>query len=72
MCECYKIGGKFIAEDPDCEVHGKNGYLDKIEELEKNYSLLLSDYIKLKNAIEIERKEHHNYITCDRNEGKKI
>ena len=21
-CECYKIGGKFIAEDPDCPVHG--------------------------------------------------
>ena len=22
MCECYKIGGRFIAEDPDCPVHG--------------------------------------------------
>jgi hypothetical protein len=22
MCECYQIGGRFIAEDPDCEVHG--------------------------------------------------
>lgn len=22
MCECYKIGGPFIAEDPDCPVHG--------------------------------------------------
>jgi hypothetical protein len=22
MCECYQIGGPFIAEDPDCEVHG--------------------------------------------------
>jgi hypothetical protein len=21
-CECYKIGGKFIAEDPDCPAHG--------------------------------------------------
>lgn len=23
MCECYQIGGPFIAEDPDCPVHGK-------------------------------------------------
>jgi hypothetical protein len=22
MCECFKIGGKFIAEDPDCPIHG--------------------------------------------------
>ncbi len=21
-CECYKIGGRFIAEDPDCPAHG--------------------------------------------------
>lgn len=22
MCECYKIGGRFIAEDPECPIHG--------------------------------------------------
>lgn len=22
MCDCYKIGGPWIAEDPDCPVHG--------------------------------------------------
>ncbi len=22
MCECYKIGGPWIAEDPNCPVHG--------------------------------------------------
>lgn len=21
-CECYQIGGPFIAEDPDCPAHG--------------------------------------------------
>lgn len=21
-CECYQIGGRFIAEDPDCPAHG--------------------------------------------------
>jgi hypothetical protein len=22
MCDCYKIGGPWIAEDPNCPVHG--------------------------------------------------
>ena len=22
MCECFQIGGRFIAEDPDCPAHG--------------------------------------------------
>lgn len=22
MCECFQIGGRFIAEDPDCPIHG--------------------------------------------------
>jgi hypothetical protein len=22
MCECYRVGGRFIAEDPDCPTHG--------------------------------------------------
>lgn len=22
-CECYQIGGRFIAEDPDCPAHGR-------------------------------------------------
>lgn len=22
MCECFQVGGPFIAEDPDCPVHG--------------------------------------------------
>jgi hypothetical protein len=22
MCECFQIGGPFIAEDPDCPIHG--------------------------------------------------
>lgn len=21
-CECYQVGGRFIAEDPDCPEHG--------------------------------------------------
>ena len=22
-CECYQVGGRFIAEDPDCPAHGR-------------------------------------------------
>jgi len=27
MCECYQIGGRFIAEDPDCPVHGTDAQM---------------------------------------------
>ncbi len=23
MCDCYKIGGPWIEEDPDCPLHGR-------------------------------------------------
>ena len=25
MCQCYQIGGPFIAEDPECPEHGVEG-----------------------------------------------
>lgn len=33
MCECYRIGGPWIAEDPSCPVHGSasQGREDRIE-----------------------------------------
>ena len=33
MCECYQIGGPWIAEDPSCPVHGSasQGRGDRIE-----------------------------------------
>jgi len=47
MCECYTIGGPFIAEDPDCEVHGAGGLesqlqecFDRIAELEQEVATL--------------------------------
>lgn len=33
-CECYKIGGPFIAEDPDCPAHGVDGYEKRLAKLE--------------------------------------
>ena len=53
MCECYKIGGRFIAEDPDCPVHGyvavrereeneteMRRLQDRVEELERQVRIL--------------------------------
>jgi len=33
MCECYQIGGPWIAEDPSCPVHGEAsvGRTERIE-----------------------------------------
>lgn len=33
MCECFKVGGPFISEDPDCPVHGVNGIQRQVENL---------------------------------------
>ena len=33
-CECFQIGGPFIAEDPDCPAHGQFGLRHELENLE--------------------------------------
>lgn len=40
MCECYKIGGPFIAEDPDCPVHGTEAQAARREREEEREDLL--------------------------------
>jgi hypothetical protein len=53
MCDCYKIGGPWIAEDPDCPVHGRDAQMrkqwadeeqaslnERIEELERRVAAL--------------------------------
>jgi hypothetical protein len=53
MCDCFKIGGPFIAEDPDCPVHGteaqarearreqdSSDILARLEALERRVALL--------------------------------
>jgi hypothetical protein len=46
-CQCYKIGGPFIAEDPDCPAHGIDGCEKKLEKAELRI-------IELENAIKNE------------------
>lgn len=35
MCECFQIGGPFIAEDPACPIHGESsrGRTERLEEI---------------------------------------
>lgn len=40
MCECYKIGGPFIAEDPECPEHGREAQEREHEEQEAKVKLL--------------------------------
>jgi hypothetical protein len=47
-CECYKIGGPFIAEDPDCLEHGVNGYAERLERAEAIIDVLTKENERLK------------------------
>lgn len=35
MCECYQVGGPFVAEDLDCPIHGRQsvGREDRINSI---------------------------------------
>lgn len=40
MCECYQIGGRFIAEDPNCPVHGYQAQREQEQRRERKEQLL--------------------------------
>lgn len=57
MCECYKIGGPFIAEDPDCPIHGHEAQqreklvaAEREEEMGR-YEEIMSTLYNLQQAI---------------------
>jgi hypothetical protein len=50
-CECYQIGGPFIAEDPNCAVHGRGGLNDEIEELREENARLRKELERVKLAF---------------------
>jgi hypothetical protein len=54
MCECYKIGGRFIAEDPECPVHGSEAQRSQREEESERQALedritALEEIVELQN-----------------------
>lgn len=64
-CECYKIGGPFTAEDPDCPVHGLEADLRASERheitVQLNEVLALSDELDEWQRAVIERTV--NYLS---------
>lgn len=50
-CECYKIGGPFIAEDPDCPVHGTEAQW-RLEQDEQERQTLKDRIAKLEGLVE--------------------
>ena len=51
MCECYQIGGRFIAEDPDCPVHGTEAQAEQ-REREAERADLLKQIAELRAELE--------------------
>ena len=59
-CDCYKIGGPFIAEDPDCPLHGCEGYEKKIEKAEEKIAQLTAENTELRQELEGWWEEAHD------------
>lgn len=58
MCECYKVGGPFIAEDPDCPIHGREAQerekwaaVEREEEMSR-YEEIMSALYNLQQTID--------------------
>lgn len=64
MCECYQIGGRFIAEDPDCPIHGHSSDAKAYQEYQEsksaipcNYAAIVADMLEYLNAESIVASE---------------
>jgi len=45
MCECFRVGGPFIAEDPDCPIHGAERVrLQQIVDIMNRYTTEMEGY----------------------------
>jgi hypothetical protein len=40
QCQCYQVGGPFIAEDPDCPVHGTDGLASQLAQAQQRIAEL--------------------------------
>lgn len=48
MCQCFQIGGPFIAEDPHCPIHGRGG----VRETEDDLRQQIADLEERVSALE--------------------
>lgn len=45
MCECHQIGGPFIAEDPDCPIHGSEGILRRLDRARDSFDSWVAEEV---------------------------
>jgi len=50
-CECYVIGGPWIAEDPNCPVHGAGGLNEQVEEVRDEVEQLTKENERLRKLL---------------------
>lgn len=50
-CECFQVGGPWIAEDPNCPVHGRGGLGDQLEESQTEVESLRATIKKLEDRV---------------------
>jgi len=50
-CQCHQIGGPFIAEDPNCEIHRSGGLEDQLEEIRTRLSELEKGNERLREGL---------------------
>lgn len=52
MCDCFKIGGPFISEDPDCPTHGTDAQAERVRR-EKDASDILARLETLEDRVAV-------------------
>jgi hypothetical protein len=55
-CQCYEIGGPFIAEDPDCPAHGTEAQAARAEQ-ETEMEALRAEILELRGTVSTLRSE---------------
>lgn len=62
MCECYQVGGPFVAEDPECPVHGHEARRER----ERREAVVARVRRALHLADRVVRHYGANYTACGR------
>lgn len=47
-CDCFQIGGPWIAEDPNCPAHGKGGLQEELDDAMEEIARLREENAELR------------------------
>jgi len=56
-CECYQIGGPWIAEDPNCPAHGRGGLQEQLDDAESRLQAVTAERDALQAELVQLRKD---------------